>query len=74
MIGLRHGKFCIGCCWALMAVMFVVGAMSLFWMEALTLFLLAEKVAPAGWHIARKGTTELHCGHCALAYILGKQP
>lgn len=53
MIGLRHGRFCIGCCWALMAVMFVVGAMSLFWMAALTLFVLAEKVAPAGWHIAR---------------------
>jgi predicted metal-binding membrane protein len=54
-LGLKHGNYCVGCCWALMAVMFVVGAMNLFWMGALTLFVLGEKLAPARWrfrHVA----------------------
>lgn len=48
-LGVRHGSYCVGCCWALMAVMFVVGAMNLLWMAALTLFVLGEKLAPARW-------------------------
>lgn len=48
-LGLKHGSNCVGCCWALMAVMFVVGAMNLLWMGALTLFILGEKLAPARW-------------------------
>ena len=54
-LGLKHGSYCVGCCWALMAVMFVVGAMNLLWMGALTLFVLGEKLAPARWqfrHVA----------------------
>jgi predicted metal-binding membrane protein len=47
-MGLRHGMVCVGCCWALMAVMFAVGAMSLPWMAALTLFMFAEKMLPIG--------------------------
>jgi predicted metal-binding membrane protein len=50
-LGLKHGSFCVGCCWALMGVMFVVGAMNLVWMGALTLFMLGEKVAPAHWRV-----------------------
>jgi len=41
--GLRHGAHCIGCCWALMLLLFVGGAMNLVWMAALTLYLLLEK-------------------------------
>jgi predicted metal-binding membrane protein len=52
-LGLKHGSFCVGCCWALMAVMFVVGAMNLAWMAALTLFVLGEKLAPAHWQFHR---------------------
>ncbi len=48
-MGLRHGQYCVGCCWALMAVMFVVGAMNLLWMAALTMVILAEKLLPAAW-------------------------
>jgi predicted metal-binding membrane protein len=44
-MGVLHGALCIGCCWALMALMFVVGTMSLFWMAALTVFVLVEKLA-----------------------------
>lgn len=48
-LGLRHGGYCVGCCWALMAVMFVVGAMSLAWMGFVVLVVLSEKVIPASW-------------------------
>ena len=52
-LGLKHGSYCVGCCWALMAVMFVVGAMNLLWMAALTLLMLVEKVAPARWRVSQ---------------------
>lgn len=46
-MGIRHGVYCLGCCWALMAVLFVVGTMHLAWMAVIAVFVLAEKVAPA---------------------------
>ena len=48
-VGLRHGAYCVGCCWALMAVMFVVGAMSVAWMGLIMAVVLGEKVIPASW-------------------------
>jgi predicted metal-binding membrane protein len=45
-MGLRHGVFCVGCCWLLMAVLFVVGIMNILWGAALTAFVIAEKVLP----------------------------
>ena len=54
-MGARHGAVCVGCCWALMAVMFVVGAMNLSWMALLTLLMFAEKVAPQGQRLALPG-------------------
>jgi predicted metal-binding membrane protein len=47
-MGARHGTFCLGCCWALMALAFVFGVMSLLWMAALTAYLLVEKSIAAG--------------------------
>lgn len=55
LVGLRHGRFCVGCCWALMSVMFVVGTMNLLWMVALAVFCAAEKIAPRGVWIGRAG-------------------
>jgi len=52
-MGLRHGAFCLGCCWALMALLFVLGVMNLWWIIALTLFVLAEKALPAAQWVAR---------------------
>lgn len=52
-LGLQHGGYCLGCCWALMGLMFVFGAMNLLWMAALSLFMLAEKIAPARWQLNR---------------------
>lgn len=52
-MGLRHGWNCAGCCWAMMALMFVLGVMNLLWMAALTALCLVEKVVPAGDWIGR---------------------
>jgi predicted metal-binding membrane protein len=52
-IGFRHGAYCLGCCWALMCVLFVVGVMNLIWVAALTGFVLIEKTGPAGAIVAR---------------------
>jgi len=52
-MGVAHGAYCLGCCWALMCVLFVVGVMNLVWVAALSVFVLVEKVSPAGQTIAR---------------------
>lgn len=52
-MGLRHGWTCVGCCWATMALMFVLGMMNLLWMAALTALCLVEKIAPAGDRVGR---------------------
>lgn len=52
-MGLRHGAYCAGCCWALMVLMFVLGVMNLLWMAALAVFMLLEKVVPAGHLVGR---------------------
>ncbi len=53
LMGLRHGVYCLGCCWALMSLLFVLGVMNLLWISALAVFVLAEKVMPAGHRIGR---------------------
>jgi predicted metal-binding membrane protein len=55
LMGFRHGIFCLGCCWALMAVLFVVGVMNLAWVAVLTFVILAEKLGPAGARVSRAG-------------------
>jgi predicted metal-binding membrane protein len=52
-MGLRHGTYCIGCCWLLMALLFVAGVMNLWWVTAIAAFVLIEKVPPVGQWIAR---------------------
>jgi predicted metal-binding membrane protein len=52
-MGLRHGLFCLGCCWALMALLFVGGAMNLAWVAALSIAVAIEKLAPHGERLAR---------------------
>jgi predicted metal-binding membrane protein len=47
-LGVAHGLFCLGCCWALMLLLFVGGVMNLWWIGALTAFVLLEKLAPLG--------------------------
>ncbi|MEO6065092.1 MAG: DUF2182 domain-containing protein [Lysobacterales bacterium] len=52
-LGVVHGAYCVGCCWLLMALLFVGGAMNLVWIAALSLLVLAEKVVPAGAWVGR---------------------
>jgi predicted metal-binding membrane protein len=47
-MGVRHGTRCLGCCWALMCLLFVVGVMNLVWVAAIAAFVLIEKVGPLG--------------------------
>ena len=46
-MGLRHGAFCVGCCWVLMALLFAAGVMNLFWIAAIAALVLLEKLSPA---------------------------
>jgi predicted metal-binding membrane protein len=52
-MGLKHGAYCVGCCWMLMALLFVAGVMNLLWVAAIAVFILVEKVAPRGNLIGR---------------------
>ena len=45
-MGLKHGGYCLVCCWALMALLFAFGVMNLLWVAGLSLLVLLEKVAP----------------------------
>ena len=47
-LGVRHGAFCVGCCWLLMTLLFVVGVMNLLWVAALAAFVLVEKLVRGG--------------------------
>jgi len=51
-LGLLHGAYCVGCCWLLMALLFVSGVMNLLWIAGLTLLVAAEKLLPRGQTIA----------------------
>jgi predicted metal-binding membrane protein len=52
-MGLEHGAFCLGCCWVLMLLLFVLGVMNLLWIAGLAAFVLAEKIAPRGERAGR---------------------
>ncbi len=56
-LGTRHGAWCLGCCWALMAALFAVGVMSLGWMALIAAFIAAEKLLP--WPAAARRTVAI---------------
>jgi predicted metal-binding membrane protein len=62
LMGLHHGGYCLGCCWALMGLLFLLGVMNLLWIAALAAFVLVEKVGPAGVWVGRAA------GVCLLAW------
>jgi predicted metal-binding membrane protein len=65
-MGLVHGLVCLGCCWALFAVLVAAGVMSLAWMLLLTLVVFAEKVLPVG----RWGPRTVGVAFVALAVVI----
>ncbi len=67
-MGFRHGAFCVGCCWALMALLFVMGAMNLAWVAALSAFVRIEKATPWGRAIARTSGVAMVIAGIALAF------
>jgi predicted metal-binding membrane protein len=66
-IGIDHGIFCVGCCWALMLVMFVVGMGNLGWMLLLAAVMAAEKNLPMGRRLAAPTGLALLAGAAVLA-------
>ena len=53
LMGMRHGSFCVGCCWLLMALLFVAGVMNLLWVATIAGFVLLEKLVPGGARLGR---------------------
>ena len=68
-MGLQHGAFCVGCCWVLMALLFVVGVMNLAWVAALSAFVLLEKATRWGGVIAKVAGVALIAGAIAIAFL-----
>jgi predicted metal-binding membrane protein len=53
LLGLRHGAYCVGCCWFLMALLLVGGVMNVLWIALLALLVLLEKLIPYGRWVGR---------------------
>jgi predicted metal-binding membrane protein len=58
-LGVIHGAYCLGCCWMLMALLFVGGVMNLLWVIGLTIIVATEKLAPGGPLLGRAGGAAL---------------
>ncbi len=70
-MGLEHGGYCVGCCWFLMGLLFFGGVMNLYWIVGLALFVLFEKIVPAGhWLGYATGVALLVWGAGMLAVAL----
>lgn len=52
-MGFRHGSYCVGCCWFLMALLFVVGVMNLAWIAAVAIYVALEKLLPHSQWVSR---------------------
>lgn len=68
-MGLRHGVYCLGCCWALMLVLFVVGVMNLVWVAVLTAFILLERWGRVGTYVSRIGGAVMVVAGVYLAWV-----
>jgi len=68
-LGRRHGLFCLGCCWALMLLMFAAGVANLWWMAGLTALMVYEKTGPGGRRaVPVAGVSLLACASLVLAH------
>jgi len=71
-MGLRHGAYCVGCCWLLMAVLLALGVMSITWMAVVSVAIAVEKLAPLRW--ARRASGALTVGLVAVAVVALARP
>jgi len=67
-MGIKHGLHCLGCCWMLMGLLFVFGAMNLIWVAALSFLVILEKLMPFGHAIARVSGVAMIAGAIVLAF------
>lgn len=69
-MGFEHGLYCVGCCWLLMLILFLVGVMNMAWVAAIAIYVLAEKVLPIGRRLAQaSGGVAIGVGAVLLAGI-----
>lgn len=68
-LGLKHGLYCLGCCWVLMLLLFAGGVMNLFWIAGLSALVLLEKLAPFGARLAKPIGLVLIAAGIAVAAI-----
>lgn len=65
-MGIVHGGYCLGCCWALMALLFVGGVMNIWWIAGIALYVAIEKLAPGGKRVGQAMAVVLIAGGLAL--------
>jgi predicted metal-binding membrane protein len=74
-MGFSHAAYCLGCCWLLMLVWFVAGAMSVLWMGLFAAFILAEKVSLRGQLVSRAmGALAVAAGFLSLYVVYSAPP
>ncbi|MBA3629760.1 MAG: DUF2182 domain-containing protein [Actinobacteria bacterium] len=66
-VGIRHGLYCLGCCWSLMLVLVLLGMMNLVWMGVVATIIFVEKVMPRGDVLGRVVGVGLICMGAFLA-------
>jgi predicted metal-binding membrane protein len=69
-IGVRHGLFCLGCCWMLTALLFVGGVMNVAWIGVIALFVLLEKTVPWCARTGRASGLLLLWGAASLVQVI----
>jgi predicted metal-binding membrane protein len=70
-MGFRHGSYCVGCCWFLMALLFVAGVMNLAWVAAVAIYVAFEKLLPRSQWLSRAaGVGLIVSGGLVLAHGL----
>jgi predicted metal-binding membrane protein len=69
-LGVEHGAYCVGCCWGLMAVLVIAGAMSLLWVVLIALIVFVEKLMPFG----ERGAQLTGAGLVLLAVLVAVNP
>lgn len=71
-MGMEHGGLCLGCCWAIMLLLFVAGVMNLIWVAVIAAFVFMEKLAPGGaWAGRASGLVMLALGGGILVAAIG---
>jgi predicted metal-binding membrane protein len=71
-MGVEHGAWCVGCCWALLASLFALGVMSLAWMVVVAVLIAGEKLLP--WKVAANRGIALLLLVLGVAVLVGLSP